>query len=45
MIYELISDICISMKAVDYLDMPECVYTSSTAPVCSTILCKSCLYQ
>ena len=26
MIYELISDICISMKAVDYLDMPECVY-------------------
>ena len=25
-IYELISDICISMKAVDYLDMPECVY-------------------
>ena len=26
MIYGLISDICISMKAVDYLDMPECVY-------------------
>ena len=26
MIYELISDICISMKAVDYLEMPECVY-------------------
>ncbi len=26
MIYNLISDICISMKAVDYLDMPECVY-------------------
>ena len=26
MIYQLISDICISMKAVDYLDMPECVY-------------------
>ena len=25
-IYELISDICISMKAVDYLEMPECVY-------------------
>ncbi|MBD5548716.1 MAG: DEAD/DEAH box helicase [Lachnospiraceae bacterium] len=25
-IYGLISDICISMKAVDYLDMPECVY-------------------
>jgi SNF2 family DNA or RNA helicase len=24
-IYELISDICISMKAVDYLDMPECI--------------------
>ena len=24
-IYELISDISISMKAVDYLDMPECV--------------------
>lgn len=24
-IYELISDICISMKATDYLDMPECV--------------------
>lgn len=26
MIYCLISDICISMKAVDYLDMPECIY-------------------
>ena len=26
MIYELISDICISMKAVDYLEMPECIY-------------------
>ena len=26
MIYGLISDICISMKAVDYLDMPECIY-------------------
>ena len=26
MIYGLISDICISMKAVDYLEMPECVY-------------------
>ncbi len=25
-IYGLISDICISMKAVDYLEMPECVY-------------------
>ena len=25
-IYELISDICISMKAVDYLEMPECIY-------------------
>lgn len=25
-IYGLISDICISMKAVDYLDMPECIY-------------------
>jgi len=25
-IYELISDIAISMKAVDYLDMPECIY-------------------
>ena len=25
-IYFLISDICISMKAVDYLDMPECIY-------------------
>lgn len=25
-IYELISDITISMKAVDYLDMPECIY-------------------
>ena len=24
-IYSLISDICISMKAVDYLDMPECI--------------------
>ncbi len=24
-IYELISDISISMKAVDYLDMPECI--------------------
>ena len=25
-IYSLLSDICISMRAVDYLDMPECVY-------------------
>lgn len=25
-IYELISDITISMKAADYLDMPECIY-------------------
>ena len=25
-IYELISDICISMKAADYLKMPECIY-------------------
>lgn len=25
-IYCLLSDICISMKAVDYLDMPECIY-------------------
>lgn len=25
-IYGLVSDICISMKAVDYLDMPECIY-------------------
>ena len=25
-IYGLISDICISMRACDYLDMPECVY-------------------
>lgn len=25
-IYELISDICISMKAADYLEMPECIY-------------------
>lgn len=25
-IYNLLSDICISMKATDYLDMPKCVY-------------------
>lgn len=25
-IYSLLSDICISMRAVDYLDMPRCVY-------------------
>lgn len=25
-IYNLLSDICISMKAVDYLEMPECIY-------------------
>ena len=25
-IYSLISDICISMKATDYLKMPECIY-------------------
>lgn len=25
-IYKLLSDICISMKAVDYLKMPECIY-------------------
>jgi SNF2 family DNA or RNA helicase len=28
LIYERISDIAISMKAMDYLDMPECVYVS-----------------
>ena len=27
-IYERISDITISMKALDYLDMPECVYVN-----------------
>lgn len=26
MIYELISDITISMKSIDYLDMPSCIY-------------------
>lgn len=26
-IYEKIGDICISMKAIDYLDMPKCIYT------------------
>ena len=26
LIYDRISDICISMKALDYLDMPECIY-------------------
>lgn len=31
-IYALISDICISMKAVDYLNMPECIMTR--VPVC-----------
>jgi SNF2 family DNA or RNA helicase len=25
-IYKKISDICVSMKALDYLDMPECIY-------------------
>lgn len=25
-IYKKISDICISMKALDYLDMPDCIY-------------------
>lgn len=25
-IYQLLSDICISMKVTDYLEMPECVY-------------------
>ncbi|BFL48202.1 SNF2-related protein [Lactonifactor longoviformis] len=25
-IYGLVSDICISMKAVDYLEMPDCIY-------------------
>ena len=29
-IYERISDITISMKALDYLDMPECVYVDHT---------------
>lgn len=28
-IYDRISDICISMKALDYLDMPECTYTET----------------
>jgi Superfamily II DNA/RNA helicases, SNF2 family len=27
-IYKKIDDICISMKAVDYLDMPECIYNT-----------------
>jgi SNF2 family DNA or RNA helicase len=26
-IYNKISDICISMKALDYLDMPDCIYS------------------
>lgn len=26
-IYKKISDICISMKALDYLDMPECIFS------------------
>ncbi len=26
LIYSKISDMCISMKALDYLDMPECIY-------------------
>jgi SNF2 family DNA or RNA helicase len=25
-IYEQISDICISMRSIDYIDMPECIY-------------------
>ena len=29
-IYDRISDITISMKALDYLDMPECVYVNHT---------------
>lgn len=29
-IYEKISDIAISMKSVDYLDMPECIYVDHT---------------
>lgn len=27
-IYEKISDICVSMKAKDYLQLPECIYTT-----------------
>lgn len=27
-IYKKIEDICISMKAIDYLDMPECIYNT-----------------
>lgn len=29
-IYSRLSDISVSMKSVDYLDLPECVYTSHT---------------
>lgn len=35
-IYELISDITISMKAVDYLDMPECIYNRVLVGMSST---------
>jgi len=27
-IYKKLEDICISMKAIDYLDMPECIYNT-----------------
>lgn len=32
-IYELISDIAISMKAIDYLEMPECIYNRIEVPL------------
>ena len=32
-IYKAISDITISMKAIDYLDMPECVMNEVTVPL------------
>jgi SNF2 family DNA or RNA helicase len=35
-IYEKISDICISMKSVDYLEMPECIFNNVTVHMSET---------
>lgn len=35
-IYEKISDICISMKSVDYLEMPQCIFNNVTVNMSET---------
>jgi SNF2 family DNA or RNA helicase len=41
-IYEKISDICVSMKSLDYLDMPECIFNTVAVSMSGS---ESALYQ